>query len=477
MLIARWTLCLATCLFPAIANATDLQVLFFTQNGCPPCRVMEPDIDRLSQSGIPVVKIHLETHAEYARQCGIAQTPSVIVVDGNRVLARHTGVLGLAELERMVAPWRPIPGGEASKSNDTATSPVAFETGSASPESADSAEERALKATVRLRISDPQGTGVATGTIIHRKDEEALVLTCGHAFRESGGNGEIDVEIGFGSESRLTVKGELWGYDADKHDVALVLIPCPLPIDPVPVSPEALRVEAGDRAFTLGCDEGDDPSLRETTLKSLSRYSGVEKYDIVGRPVYGRSGGGLFTSGGQLIGVCNAQAVNEDEGIYAGLESIYWQFASKGISHVFRSRSAVEPDASAEMLAQNGQATMPTHLATVRNGDDAEKARPQSSHPEAFHAVFTGDQPPVSNAAWQSPGRSTELIVLIRDAGGGGSTETLEISNPSPELLAQLRQFVDADSSRTPPAGRTSQMPELAPVTRRGDTVRGQSPR
>jgi Trypsin-like peptidase domain/Thioredoxin len=476
MLIARWTLCLATCLFPAIASATDLQVLFFTQNGCPPCRVMEPDIDRLSQSGIPVVKIHLETHGEYARQCGIAQTPSVIVVDGNRVLARHTGVLGLAELERMVAPWRPIPGEEASGSNDSATSPAAFETSSASPESGDTAELRALKATVRLRISDPQGTGVATGTIIHRKDEEALVLTCGHAFRESGGNGEIDVEIGFGSESRMTVKGALWGYDADKHDVALVLIPCPLPIEPVPVSPEVMHVEAGDRAFTVGCDQGADPSLRETTLKSLSRYSGVEKYDIVGRPVYGRSGGGLFTSGGQLIGVCNAQAVNEDEGIYAGLESIYWQFAAKGISHVFRSRSAAEP-ANAEMHAQNSQATIPTRLATVRTGDEGEKARPQSSHPEAFHAVFTGDQPPASNAAWQSQSRSTELIVVIRDAGGGGSTETLEISNPSPELLDQLRRFGDSGSSPAAPSGRTSQMPELAPVTRRGDTVRGQSPR
>lgn len=462
MFLVRWTICLTPFLLSAVARGQELQVLFFTQAGCPPCRVMEPDIDRLSQSGVPVVKVHLETQGDYARQCGITQTPSVIVADGNRVLARHTGVLGLTELERLIAPWRPIPGGEANDSGGKTADP--------------SPEARALQATVRLRVNDPQGTGVATGTIIHRHGEEALVLTCGHAFRESAGKGDIDVEIGFGSDSRTTVKGQLWHYDADRHDIALVIIPCPLPIVPVPVAPEALRVEVGDSAFTLGCDQGADPSLRETTLKSLSRYSGVEKYDIVGRPVYGRSGGGLFTSGGQLIGVCNAQAVNEDEGIYAGLESIYWQFATKNVSHVFRPETAVQGEGAA-IVAQEQPMDSLVSVAETRIADAGGEQKSPSSHPEAFHAVFNGDRPPASNASFQSGGQTAELIVVIRGAGESGSMETLEIDNPSPELLAQLRRFGEAGKGGATPGERLSRMPELAPVTRSQDTVRGQSPR
>ena len=57
------------------------------------------------------------------------------------------------------------------------------------------AQQQALEATVRLRVVDATGVSHGTGTIIDVHGDEALVLTCGHIFRESQGRGEIFVEL------------------------------------------------------------------------------------------------------------------------------------------------------------------------------------------------------------------------------------------------------------------------------------------
>ena len=46
---------------------------------------------------------------------------------------------------------------------------------------------RLLAASVRLRIDDPDGHSTGSGTIIDARAGEALVLTCGHIFRDSKG--------------------------------------------------------------------------------------------------------------------------------------------------------------------------------------------------------------------------------------------------------------------------------------------------
>ena len=51
------------------------------------------------------------------------------------------------------------------------------------------AESRAMAATVKLQVEDPEGISYATGTVIHTHKNESLVMTCGHVFRDSEGNG------------------------------------------------------------------------------------------------------------------------------------------------------------------------------------------------------------------------------------------------------------------------------------------------
>jgi hypothetical protein len=50
-----------------------------------------------------------------------------------------------------------------------------------------------LEATVKITVEDANGSSAGTGTIVDARDGAALLLTCGHLFRESAGKGPITV--------------------------------------------------------------------------------------------------------------------------------------------------------------------------------------------------------------------------------------------------------------------------------------------
>ncbi|MGI9517644.1 MAG: trypsin-like peptidase domain-containing protein [Pirellulaceae bacterium] len=421
--------------------STDLRVLFFTMDACPPCKQTEPNIDRLAQEGAEVAKIDVNQHADYAAQCQVTQTPTVMVIDeNNRVLARHTGAMTYDQLRQLV--------GTSGAEPASSTSPPAQSAGAVATAPQNQAnltpEQRAYHATVRFRVEDDRGTSYATGTIVHRVKNEALVLTCGHVFRDSQGQGKINADLGFAFGEPKTVIGKLLFYDAQDHDIALVAIPCTLPIDPVPVAPEAFAVQTGDRMFSLGCDHGEPPTLRETALKAVTRYSGIPKYDIVGRPVDGRSGGGLFSAGGQLVGVCNAAAVEVDEGIYAGLQSVYWQFAKTNLTHLLHS----EPGGNTMAVAAVQPSRGPAQTEAVELPHPSQRRSPSSAGsragaPAVQQAVFQGQAPPTRPASHGQPtgaGNDTEMIVVVRSRSNPARSETIVINNPGGDILSMVRQ-------------------------------------
>ena len=59
---------------------------------------------------------------------------------------------------------------------------------------------------MRLRIDDADGHSVGSGTIIDTRSGEALVLTCGHIFRDSQGKGKITIDL---SKVEANVKTKL----------------------------------------------------------------------------------------------------------------------------------------------------------------------------------------------------------------------------------------------------------------------------
>ena len=52
-----------------------------------------------------------------------------------------------------------------------------------------------IASSVRIRVDDPAGRSFGTGTIIDSRSGEALIITCGHLFRDSKGQGPVTVDL------------------------------------------------------------------------------------------------------------------------------------------------------------------------------------------------------------------------------------------------------------------------------------------
>ena len=153
-----------------------------------------------------------------------------------------------------------------------------------------------IAASVRLRVEDPQGHSCGSGTIIDARQSEALILTCGHIFRDSQGQGRIEVDL-FGPNGAAQVAGKLISYDL-KRDVALVSIRIPGPVATARVAPPGYQIAPGNPVVSVGCNNGDQPTARRSRVNSLDKFLGPPNLQVDGLPVEGRSGGGLFSSDG-----------------------------------------------------------------------------------------------------------------------------------------------------------------------------------
>jgi S1-C subfamily serine protease len=183
-----------------------------------------------------------------------------------------------------------------------------------------SSTDMAQLATVRIVIDEPQSHAVGSGTIIQSNQQGAVVLTCGHLFRDLTKNSSITLER-FEHGVPVRYPAELVDYRIEDGKV-------------VPSASVATQFEGarqGDAVFSVGCDHGDPPTRRDTRITKLNRYLGAPNIEAAGMPVQGRSGGGLFNSNGQLIGVCFAADSEHDEGLYSGTQSVLEQLHRVGI--------------------------------------------------------------------------------------------------------------------------------------------------
>ena len=315
---------------------------------------------------------------------------------------------------------------------------------------ADTAERMAMHATVRIEVKDEGGASVATGTIIDQHGGELLVLTCGHVFKSSKGKGQILVDT-FYPGGAQDIPGQLVAWEVKDRDVGLISF---RPTVKPQVAKIALQknYRKGDLVFSIGCDHGDDPTMQMTKITSIDRYHGASNIEIAGQPVDGRSGGGLFTSEGELIGVCNAADPTDDEGIYAALPAIQKHLVANGMRHL------VTGQPQAGRLAAQPTSPAPSN----RSLTDSMPARGFSDAPPIRNISANGG----ASANVPQSSAETEVIVVIRPAGG--PERVMTIREPSRELLQQMkRESGGAERSSGPimSAGR------MTPI------IRGQSMR
>ena len=182
--------------------------------------------------------------------------------------------------------------------------------------------EAAFAATVRIRVAgkstekDEYLQDVGTGTIVHSATGEAIILTCAHLFLNIAvKDAVVDVEV-FEDGKAVSYPGKLVGGDHDA-DIALLRIRTSKIFPVATLSPKIAEATPGQPMVSFGCDEGADPTPLDMKLVDINRYDGPPMFICTTDPVRGRSGGGLFSASGQLLGVCSCADRKTKEGLYA----------------------------------------------------------------------------------------------------------------------------------------------------------------
>lgn len=527
-------------------------LLEFSSPICGPCRSMEPIVNRLAVEGMPVQHVDVTRRPDVAAQFHVDSWPTFIALVDGHEQARLVGATGREEIVGMMQHATDLaansaPGGGRGASGSV-VSPVAlggsnpfasrttFADGSGGkivemqqpkPRMAVGAGSRTpdasplgaspvatmnspssvggvsiaslITATVRLSIEDPDGRSTGTGTIVDSRSGEALIVTCGHLFRTAGDKGAIEITTFASGPSGAVVSGTLPGrlvhYDLER-DLALVSFRPTAAITVAPIAGPGEQLTPGDGVTAVGCNHGDNPTAWPTKIAAVNRYQGFPNVEAAGAPVEGRSGGGLFSDEGKLVGVCFAAEPKEDEGLYSSLNSIQAKLDSLGLAMIYKSPQGVGgAGAPADQLAAMSRPPV------IRGQDPgSSEARPLQAPPAAATAPFYNEASPgaaslgaasLQRPAAQSPasppfspapatlasatipattplstseqaaveeiqrrGADAEVICIIHPHGDAGPSEVIKLNAASPALVAALHAA--GDSSRVSPAVATA---------------------
>lgn len=447
----------------AAADSAAARLIMFSSPTCGPCQQMKPLLRQMASAGYQVQTVDATRHPALAQRHGVEVWPTFVVLIGDQVYARAQGARSLRDLETMVQTATTRAAGHAAQRtrqdtqlNISTPTPaprvdtlqpqpgrmVDLEQAGMEPLRQSTDNAALLEATVRISVEDETGHSRGTGTIVDARSGEALILTCGHIFRESQGRGQITVTLFTagpqGAAQQTETTGALIDYDLDR-DLGLISIR-------PPVSVKAAQIAATDASqpgmpvATVGCNRGADPTVIRTRLTAVNRYEGHPNIEAAGAPIEGRSGGGIFNAAGQLIGVCFAADPAGDEGLYVALGSIHEKLDEQRLTMVYR-RQADE-----SRVAASGSATSnpwPDPLLPVAN------AAPAAGRPFAVR----GQEPATAPLEVQTAQVMPQHAPL---SAPSAPLATATPSNESPDAGAVHSYAETTPAARTPLVERTS---------------------
>ena len=452
-----------TALLLAATGAGETVLYDFQASWCGPCKMMAPVVHQLSAEGYPVREIDVDRDTALAQKYGVTNIPCFVLVVDGKERGRIIGATNYQRLSELLSasgvlpspaqnmhargqsPERsrkllPLTGPLFSRPSPKQTHPPevdvpqvalgqsfdpvrvrpapdnmpsAIPPRSAEPLTSRTVMEehsplqllgaRLLRASVRLKVYDPQGHSLGSGTIIDswmgtNGTSEALILTCGHIFRDSAGNGKIEVDL-FDRGAATTVEGFLVRYDL-QNDIGLVSIRSDRQLPAMVLSEEGKEAKVGEMVLSVGCDHGNDPTVQYSTVKAINSFVGPPNLQVEGQPAVGRSGGGLFNRRGELIGICNFADPTDRAGLYGAVQLAYAMLRELNYSN-----PALDPKTNSSLAASNN---VPQALAMLA----------ETTHKGAA---------------------SQELICIVRTGQGSESRhQVLVIDNASKDLLEKI---------------------------------------
>jgi thiol-disulfide isomerase/thioredoxin len=474
-------------LFAALAAASSavadgVQLLDFSSPFCGPCQSMVPLVQSLEAAGYPIRKVDTTREPGVAQQYGVTQIPCFVMLVDGRETER---VVGAQSQDALVAMFQramklrmqsPPMQGQAVQPSPMPTQQAGIEPwsgaggagvaagavgGGEAPAGAaqnvthasaltpreplkDAFAGQLISSSVRLRVDDPKGHSYGTGTIIDARSGEALVITCGHLFRDSQGKGPILVELfestPDGARVIAQVPGQVIGYNLDR-DLGLVSIRPNREVRVAPVAPTQTILQRGDRLVSVGCDRGENPTALATRVNHLDRYQGPPNVEASGAPVEGRSGGGLFNSAGQLVGVCFAADYEGNEGLYTALESIHGELDKLNLSEVYQKSSAAATQVAGTTATPPIVRGQESPITPVTETDALVPPGSLSIGPSGAAAAAPADLSAPEQAALEEiMGRATdaEVVCIIRPRDASGKSEVITLDRVSPEFVRAL---------------------------------------
>jgi hypothetical protein len=305
-----------------------------------------------------------------------------------------------------------------------------------------------ITSSVKLRVDTAGGHSWGTGTIIDARQGEALILTCGHIFRGWQEGKNIEVHF-FGDSSSVRVLGKCLFYDLE-IDLALVAVSTPGPVRAVPIAPEGYQILPGQQTWSVGCDNGSNPTVRTHQVMSTDRISTplnnrvpFHYIQVSGAPVSGRSGGGLFSASGYLIGVCNTACPTVNDGHFVPPHMIRHILDERGLAFVHQNPSLggiaqVEVAQQAPPPTANLTALTPlAPLAPVEAPPMAMVATPAQMLADNHGGITAVEQATLEEINRRKQD-GDEVIIIVR------STRNPETPSDVIVLNGPSRQFMDA---------------------------------
>ncbi len=490
----------------ANASLPETVLLDFTATWCGPCQQMSPIIDKLAEQGYPVRKIDVDRERAVAERFGVTAMPTFVLLVNGREVMRQTGATSEGQLRRMVQQipeWerelaeqgrRRQPETKVTDrgSNPSLTIPVdlgtpqpaldesfalapteppkgntkprfgmpsLFGRGKEKPQApAEPAVIRGntpdserivmalphdpLSASVRLRVKDLTGINFGSGTIIDLRAGQALILTCGHIFRNVEKDGTVEVDVFDVDRQSYQFVGKIVKYDL-ASDVGLVLINTDAALSSVGLARLTAPLTTGEKVVSIGCGGGDLPSKEELAVTAVNRYDGPDNIECTGLPVQGRSGGGLFR-GNTVVGVCIAADPDNRRGVYAALKPIHGLIEAAGYGHVLRGG----PPAMNSALVETTPATVqPKSVPLPSAQDEFAEAMVQAAQTAG---VATSPTDSLRKAVEQSP--DAEIIVIVRPKNSAAPSRVVVVNQASSKLLSYLMD--DVGGTGATPAAR-----------------------
>ncbi|MDR0337280.1 MAG: trypsin-like peptidase domain-containing protein [Planctomycetaceae bacterium] len=403
------TLILATA--PAPQDAT---LLFITTPNCQYCRQVTPLVKEIADMGYAVETIDASQSADFVRnQLNVSQFPTFLMIAQNRIIDRVVGgdnpitlkprILYMFERATTSQQKNHEIVQAAFTTPENTTNPILqtnLKTNSPNINSPQINEKQAkipanististwLASSVKLRVDADNTHSWGTGTIIDTRKGEALILTCGHIFRDSKGQGKIEVHL-FGQNSSVKVFGRCLCYDLE-IDLALVVIVPPCPVQAVPIAPPQYQITPEQYVWSVGCDSGANPTTREHRILSTNRIGTplnnllpFHYIQVSGAPVSGRSGGGLFTENGYLIGVCNTADPVQNDGHFVPPSIIRHLLQSMLLSEIYEKPS----------LQDNTFTTTPTSTTQNLPTQNLSTQNPKIANPTFTNPIATTPTP------------------------------------------------------------------------------------